>query len=121
MNKKTEGKGSEEASTPKDGKREGIEGENQRWDREVLITKEYKTMGGFIRGCRAVLKKVFDDPYGDDLTMQDSLDGPTVEDRIRAGEFVEYNHGSGLEYKAGFEFEFPDRIYVFFQDREVSD
>jgi len=88
-------------------------------DREVLITREYRTMSGFIRGCRAVLKKVFDDPYAGDLTMTDSIDGPTVEERIRAGEFVEYNHGSGLEYKAGFEFEFPDRIYAFiYQEKD---
>ena len=44
----------------------------------------------------------------------------TVEDKIRAGEFVEYNHGLGLEYKAGFEFEFPDRIYAFLIDKEVT-
>lgn len=96
--------------------------EKQRLDREVLIRKEYKTMGGFIRGCRAVLKRVFDDPYGDDLTMvtNPSYDERTVEEKIRVGEFVEFNHGSGLEYKAGFEFEFPDRIYAFIQDREVS-
>ena len=96
--------------------------EKQRLDREVLITKEYKTIGGFIRGCRAVLKRVFDDPYGDDLTMVTDFpyDERTVEEKVRAGEFVEVNYGSGLEYKAGFEFEFPDRLYAFIEDREVS-
>ena len=92
-------------------------------NKEVLITKEYKTMGGFLRGCRAVLKRVFDDPYGDNLTIVTNYisDKRTVEDKVRAGEFVEYNHGSGLEYKAGFEFEFPDRIYAFNIEREVNE
>ena len=84
---------------------------------EVLITKEYKTMGGFLRGCRAVLNKVFDDPYAGDLTIVDRGQERTVEERIRAGEFVEYNHGLLPEYKAGFEFEFPDRIYAFIHDK----
>ena len=76
-------------------------------------------MGGFVRGCRAVLNKVFDDPYGDNLTIIDRIgnDERTVEDKIRSVEFVEYNHGSGLEYKYGFEFEFPDRIYAFIHER----
>ena len=88
--------------------------EESRWDKEVLITKEYKSMGGFIRGCKAVLKKVFDDPYASDMTIiDDDDDGRTVEVRIKAGEFVEYNHGTMENYKAGFEFEYPDRIYAF--------
>ena len=92
------------------------------WNKEVLITKQYKTVGGFIRGCKAVLKEVFDDPYGDDLTMIDNPqdDKRTVEERIRAGEFVEYNHGTQENYKAGFEFEFPDRIYAFNIEKAVN-
>jgi len=86
--------------------------------KEVLITKEYKSIGGFIRGCKAVLKKVFDDPYAGDLTIELDRDGRTVEDKIRDGEFVEYNHGMNEDYKAGFEFEFPDRIYAFFIEKE---
>lgn len=77
-------------------------------------------MDGFLRGCRSVLDRVFGDGWGADmLTIVTNYiyDGDrTVEDKIRAGEFVEYNHGSG-EYKAGFEFEYPDRIYAFIHDR----
>jgi len=90
-------------------------------NKEVLITKEYKTMGGFLRGCRTVMNNVFGDGWGEDmLTMVTDYvhDERTVEEKIRAGDFAEYNHGSGLDYKAGFEFEFPDRIYAFNIERE---
>lgn len=91
------------------------------WNKEVLITKKYHTMGGFIRGCKAVLKRVFDDPYADYLTLVDDDDERTVEERIRGGEFVEYNHGTLTQYKAGFEFEYPDRIYAFCLERKVNE
>ena len=91
-------------------------------NKEVLITKEYKTMGGFVRGCRCVLNRAFGDGWGEDmLTMCNRNDDRTVEDRVRAGEFVEHNDGFDPKYKAGFEFEFPDRIYAFIQDREVNE
>lgn len=86
-------------------------------EREILITKEYKTMGGFLRGCRAVLKNVWDDSYGDTFTMiTDHVDKRTIKERIHAGEFVVYDDGDE-KYKIGFEFEFPDRIYAFCIDR----
>ena len=88
------------------------------WNKEEYSFKEYKTMGWFINGCKAVLRKVFNDPYAGDLTLELDWDGITVEDRIRAGEFVEYNHGMNEDYKAGFEFEFPDRIYAFNLEKE---
>jgi len=92
---------------------------------EILITKRYKTMGGFLRGCRTVLNKVYGDGWGEDMltmvTDYNNGDQRTVEEKIRAGDIAEHNDGPGFNYKAGFEFEFPDRIYAFMHDREVSE
>jgi len=82
-------------------------------EKEVFITKKYATMGGFMRGVRNAFIKVFGDD--DNLTLIEPGEDRTVEERIRAGEFVTHAEGSKeLGYKLGWEIEFPDRIYVYY-------
>ena len=84
---------------------------------EFFSAKKYKSMKWFIKACERALIKVFGD--ADQMTI--FLNGKTVEDRVRNFEFVEYNHGGGLTYKAGFVFEHLGHIYVFYQDREKTE
>lgn len=53
---------------------------------DYFSTKEYKTMGGFLRGVRAALRKVFGND--DDLTLVERGESRTVEERIRNYENV---------------------------------
>ena len=80
---------------------------------EILQSKEYKTMGGFMRGVRATFSKV----YGNDDLLTMIEDDDSVEEIILAGENATHNEGS-VEYKLGWDIEYPNMIYAYYEDRE---
>lgn len=83
---------------------------------EILKMREYETMGGFMRGVRSAMIKVFG--HDDYLTLVERGETRTIEERIRAYENVYYNEGyreeNGEGYRMGFEIEYPDKIYVYY-------
>ena len=100
---------------------------------EVLKIKKYKTMEGFIRGCRSVMKDVLGSD--DDLTMVvGHLDEPHLRKEHYGKTFLEILQETGnlsynqaefdreknkMDYKSGFDFRFDDGIiYVFSEECE---
>lgn len=107
-------------------KGKGIKASEEGWekrvisDREVLITKDYKTMTGFIKSCKVVLNRVFGEGVGEDqlTTISDfPYDERSDEEKIRDMEEVAYNSGDGTD-KMGYDIEFPDKIYAFIYQEE---
>lgn len=83
---------------------------------EILKEKEYITIGGFMRGVRSCFEKIFGST--DFLTLEEHGRAP-IEEIIRNGENSVYSEGSKeLRYKLGWDIEFPDRIYVYYEDLE---
>lgn len=89
---------------------------------ELTIKKEYKTIAGFVKGCRAALIKVFGDD--DDLTTIVSLGGDGIITYLLHGgkEYADVLTGTGKlsmseggdDWKRGFDFRFDDGfIYVY--------
>lgn len=64
--------------------------------------------------------------HDDYMTLEDDTrDGRNVEQRIRDGENVYYNEGcidEDSRYRIGFDIEFPDRIYVYYEiENKIED
>lgn len=88
---------------------------------ELTIKKEYKTVAGFVKGCRAALIKVFG--HDDDLTTVVGWGDGFIMSLIHGGEeyvdvLIETGKLSmsegGDDWKRGFDFRFDDGfIYVY--------
>jgi len=88
---------------------------------EITIQKKYKTLNGFVRGCRAALKKIFG--HDDDLTtIVTANDGMTTHLEYGGQEYIDVltqtgdlvMSEGGSDWKRGFDFRFSEGfIYIY--------
>ena len=81
---------------------------------EIQKQKIYKTMGGYLRVVKTTMLKVLGT---DDYMTLEEGDKGSVEDILLRGDNAVHNEGSReLGYKMGWDLEYPDRLYVFYEE-----